>query len=114
MFFLLRESGVLRTICDFYAHCVVPVRSCEHPVFRPDPTAPLSQTLIDLLLTRGPNCGDEQMVEAISKFNAQDLDREYAFKKLRLLAIEETPPVRKAACHWLSLWKQPCVDTRGR
>lgn len=28
MFFLNRDSGVLRTICDFYSDCVVPVFSC--------------------------------------------------------------------------------------
>ncbi len=113
IFFLLRESGVLRTICDFHRHCVVPIQSCDHPEFRLDPSKPLAQTIIDLLLTRGAGCGNQQMIEAISKFNAENLDRQYAFKKLRQLAAEETPPVRDAACHWLSLWKQPCVAPRG-
>ncbi len=113
MFFLNHDSGVLRTICDFYHHCVVPVRSCDHPGFRPEPGKPLADAIIDLLLTRGRNCGDQQMVEATSKFNEENFDRQYAFKKLRQLAAEETPPVRDAACHWLSLWKQPCVARRG-
>ncbi len=109
MFFLRKDSGVLRTICDTWNTCVVPVFSGAHPGFKPDPGKPLAEAIIDLLLTRGQDCSDQQMVQAISKSGAENFSREYAFKKLRQLAAEETPAVRKAACDELSLWKQPCA-----
>ncbi len=113
MFFLRRDSGVLRTVGDTWNNCVVPVFSCAHPGFKPDPGRPLADSLVDFLLTRGQNCGDHEMVQAISKSYAEGFDREYAFKKLRQLAASETPPVRKEACYELSLWKQPCGDPPG-
>ncbi len=53
MFFLRNDSGVLRTICDTWNTCVVPVFSGAHPGFKPDPGKPLAEAIIDLLLTRG-------------------------------------------------------------
>lgn len=57
---------------------------------------------------------DSQIVHAISKFNSDDFDREHTFRKMRQLAAEGTPPVRKAACEWLSWLKQPCVKPVGQ
>ncbi len=113
LFFLSDDSGVLRTICDTWNTCVVPVFSGAHPGFKPDPGKPLAEAIIDLLLTRGQDCSDQQMVQAISKSGAENFSREYAFKKLRQLATDETPAVRKAACDELSLWKQPCALPAG-
>jgi hypothetical protein len=116
MFFLNRDSGVLRTTCDFYRRYVIPVFSCAaSPSRRDDTGKQLKESIVDLLLTGAQNCGEQQMADAIRTFDAAErFDREYAFKKMRQLAAEGTPPVRKAACEWLFSWKQPCIKPAGK
>jgi hypothetical protein len=101
MFFLRLDSGVLRTICDAYAGCVIPVFSGAHPDFRVAPGTPISHAIIDLLLTRGQGCNDNQMVQAIERSKADAFSEDYAVKKLEELATTETPEVRAKAREWL-------------
>jgi hypothetical protein len=53
--------------------------------------------IIDILLDRGQGCGDQQMAQAVSQSRADGYDLAYAVQKLRRLAEEEVPEVRKAA-----------------
>jgi hypothetical protein len=101
MFFLRWDSGVLRTICDAYAACVISVFSGAHPEFRVAPGRPISHAIIDLLLTRGEGCNDDQMVRAIERSDAEHFSKEYTIKKLEELATTETPEVRAKAREWL-------------
>jgi len=107
MFFLNRDSGVLRTVCDYYRHCVIPV-FCAHPGFKPAPFSTLPRKIIDFLLSRGPGCSDQQMIEAISRSHGDGFDRDYWLEKLQEIALSETPAVRQAACNELSNWNQSC------
>ncbi len=109
MFFLRTESGVFRTICDRLRSCVVPVRSGAHPNFKADPRKAIAHSIIDLLLTRGQDCNDSQMIQAISSNPFQalssnpawDFSESYTIQKLQQIATQETPAVRRAACNEL-------------
>jgi hypothetical protein len=109
IFFLQRDSGVLRTVCDGWAHCVMPVLTGAHPEFKSNPNSS-NTAIIDILLTRGEGCSDQQMVDAISQFRAYDYGPDYTIKKLNEIARTETPKVRKAACQKLKNLGKPCLE----
>lgn len=60
IFFLRWDSGVLRTVCDEWASCVVPVFSGAHPAYKPNPAKPIEHAIIDILLTRGEGATNQQ------------------------------------------------------
>ncbi len=100
VFFLRRDTGVFRTFCDGWARCVVPVFSGPHPGFYLK--GPLEQQIVDLLLTRGQGTGDQEMVQAIFRSQADQFADGYTIQKLQRTAMNETPAVRQAACKKLS------------
>ena len=97
VFFLEREQGALRTICDFRNYCAVRVFTGVHPNFKFDPNKPLDCSIAELLLSRGPNTTDLQMAQAILS------DRAYIFsvpcrtQRLKELENDPSPLVRQAA-----------------
>jgi hypothetical protein len=113
LFFLRRDAGVLRTICDGWSTCVIPVLTGYHPGFQPNPGEPMSHTIIDLLLTRGEYCSDKDMVKAIGRTKANLFSNEYAMQKLRQIASTETPEVRQAACEALFSFGHPCAAAKS-
>lgn len=108
IFFLRRDSGVLRTACDGWSSCVIPLLTGFHPGFRTDPDKPIAYSIVDLLLTRGQGCGDKQMIEAISKTGAYLFSMEYTIQRLRQLAMAEGPEIRRQACETLASLGYPC------
>jgi hypothetical protein len=107
MFFLQRDSGRLRTVCDTWAHCVVPVLSGSHEGFQPGPT--VGDALADILFTRGKGSSDAQMIEGLEKatFIGFHFAPNFSMRKLEDLVQTETPPVREAACKYLRMFSRP-------
>jgi hypothetical protein len=97
IFFLRQDSGVLRTVVDTWAQPTAPVLTGAHPNYKPQPNEPISDSIIDILLNRGQGCDDKQMALAISTSHAYFFDLAYAVRKLRQIALRETPLVREAA-----------------
>jgi hypothetical protein len=111
LFFLQPDTDVLRTICDNDAHCVVPVLSGSHADGKPDPSKPITEKIVDFLLTRGEGCSDRDWLNAIEKDGdrARLFDMEYTIKKLQVLSASEMPGVRKQSCNVLATLGQPCA-----
>jgi hypothetical protein len=66
MFFLQENYGLLRTVCDTYAHCVLPVYSGRHDSAEPKSEAWIGDAITDILLTPGKNSTTNEMVQAIA------------------------------------------------
>jgi hypothetical protein len=106
MFFLQRDSGRLRTVCDTWAHCVVPVLSGSHLGFQPRPRP--GDALADILFTRGKGTSDAQMIEGLEKasFVGFHFAPNFSMRKLEDLVQTETPSVRQAACKYLRMFSR--------
>jgi hypothetical protein len=127
MFFLQRENGYLRTVCDQWKHCTVNVFSGAHADYQPR-SNDVTHAMIDILLTRGRGATDQQMIKAIDAFNMYSMNTDYAIEALEKLAKSETPAVSKAARQQLDQelsmnctqppgcggnpWDVPCVAYR--
>ena len=96
MFFLQRENGYLRTVCDQWRGCAPYVYSGSHVGYKPH-SNDVTESIIDMFLTRGTGASDQDMLQAIDKFRLYLINADYVIKNLRKLAQNETPPVRKAA-----------------
>ncbi len=97
VFLLQKEDGKLRTICEDRRTCVYWVRTGAHPGYVPNPAFPLEESIADLMLSRGPHTDDRQMIDAIYHSRLPARPAEPAIRKLRILAQDETAPVRAAA-----------------
>ena len=106
LFFLQRDSGRLRTVCDTFAHCVVPVFSGFHASLPPRQN--VGEVMADLLFTRGQGASDAQMIKAMDKASwiGFAFAPEFSMRKLEELVQTETPPVRQEACKNLLLESQ--------
>lgn len=102
IFALRWNSGVLRTLRDTYPEGVEQVLTGAHPDYRPSPGEPVLQTVIDILLSKGRDCTDAQMSDAVRRFRAYHYDLAYSVRKLRNLAAEKSPEIREAALKKLS------------
>ncbi len=109
IFFLRPDSGVLRTSCDFFRVCVTPVTSGEHPGFHFEQGKPVAESIVDLLLTRGKNCTDQQIKEAIWKSRPDSFSFDYTVRKLQQMTATEVPAVREEACEFLAEMNHSCV-----
>jgi hypothetical protein len=109
MFFLRRDASVLRTTCDFRDYCVVQVFSGAHPGFKINPDKSIAENIVDLLLTRGADSRDRQMIKAITKSRVLDFSEAYALRKIEQLALDGPQEVTNAACDLLSAYKHPCA-----
>jgi hypothetical protein len=102
LFFLERDSGVLRTVCDGTAPCVFAVRTGDHVGYKFAPNEPLTHRIADILLTKGSGVTDEQMARSLAKEPIIPVDyppRDYAIQKLRALSAEGKW-LHKGAC-WI-------------
>lgn len=111
---LRRDSGVLRTACDGWDECTLPVESGAHPNYRPDPGKPLAYALADILFTRGNGVSDAEFARQVEWGAPGTVPEAYLFQKLQRLAATEVPVVRDAACKQLSYYRQKCVETVGK
>ncbi len=103
MFFLQWNSGVLRTVCDTYEHCVLPVFTGAHAGWRPSPNdKSIGDRVVDFLLTRGEGCTDEQLIKQIGKTPSFDINNSSAIQKLQEVALNERGNVRNEACQALA------------
>ena len=112
MFFLMREDGRLRTICNRWRTCcLAKVVTGPHPSFRRQPAKPINQAITDFLFERGIGINDKQMVDAIEQQQySVKFGEEPMVATLQQLASSETPLVREAACESLRSLKHPCGD----
>lgn len=106
IFYLRRDSGVLRTACDGFDHCTLAVQSGAHPNYKPDPTKPLDYAITDILFTKGEGVSNDQFAKGIleSPGNPED----YLIEKLESLASSENPTLRTAACTRLKWHGRRC------
>jgi hypothetical protein len=102
MFFLQKDSGVFRTICDNYRHCVVPVLTGYHPARNGEADWYITDKIQRILLTRGEKCSDDALLQAMSKAVSFELQQADVVRALERLAIEETGVVRQGACNQLA------------
>jgi len=110
--FLLRDGDKFRTICDRSRNaCLWKVSTGAHPNIKVTATENLNQALSDILLTRGEDADDKQMVKAIGQAGWFASAGEPALlNTLQSIAKNETPPVAEAACHNLFALKHPCGE----
>ncbi len=97
IFFLRRDSGVLRTVIDTWASPTVPVLTGEHPGYRPRTGESVEDSIVDILLDRGQHCGDECEAAAVSHFALEYFDLAYAVQKLRQIGVGRGPEAAAAA-----------------
>ena len=97
IFFLRRDSGVLRTVIDTWALPTVPVLTGGHPGYRPRTGESVEDSVIDILLDRGQHCGDECEAAAVSHFGLDYFDLAYAVEKLRQIGVGRGPEAAAAA-----------------
>ena len=113
IFFLRRDSGVLRTICDYMHFCVVPVMTGSHPGFKLDLSKPVAYGIVDLLLTKGQGISDAEMANAIVKSPADSFSKDYTLQKLQQLTLSGSPEIHNAACEMLAALRHPCPVSRS-
>src|SRR6185437_14876946 len=65
IFFLQRDHGKLRTICDGWRTCIIWVRTGSHYNFKAEPGLPVEDVITKILLSRGDQTTDKQMIDAI-------------------------------------------------
>ena len=111
MFLLLRDGGLLRTVCDTFNTCVRPILTGKHPDLEPTASRPVDQVIVDFFLTRGAGCcTDQQLLDVIEQSGPAFLvSRNYAVHKMQDLAEHETGLVRERACMVLANYEHPCI-----
>ena len=65
IFFLQPDGNRLRTICDGWRSCVLPVLTGTHYGSSIDRNLPIEDIMVNLLLSRGDSTTDAQMIRAI-------------------------------------------------
>jgi hypothetical protein len=109
MFFLQENDGLLRTVCDTYAHCVLPVYSGRHDSAKPNSEAWIGDAIADILLTPGENSTTEEMVQAIAISAGACYDFSPRRTIGKLTQFVETGPlrIRQEACAALASLEGP-------
>jgi hypothetical protein len=93
------------------------VLSGAHPGYKADPSAPLFQTIDDILLTRGEGrVDDHEWAKRIFGLDDGTTLAGYIIEKLRSLALTESSEVKYAACQLLWSYDNPPIseDLRER
>ncbi len=96
IFFLQRDNGRLRTICDGGHNCVVRVWTGAHPNYKRSSSGTINEAITDILLTRGPGTTDQQMSLAMRRFG--NFGEEASIKAMERIANTEKPQIAADAC----------------
>jgi len=97
IFFLQKDRGQLRTICDGWRSCILWVRTGTHYNFKAEPGAPIKDVIVKLLLSRGDHTTDQEMTDAIDHPEWR-WGNPPVFKAMKQLAADEkSPAVRTVA-----------------
>jgi hypothetical protein len=107
MFFLQRDRGRLRTICDTFAHdCVLPVLSGSHTSIQPHRW--VGDAIAEIFLTRGKGAADAQLIEGMDEATSISFhfSPSFSMTKLEEMVQTETLPVRQAACEYLRMYSR--------
>jgi hypothetical protein len=109
IFWLRRDSGILRTVCDGWDGCTRSVQSGAHPHYKPDPERSLDYALADLLLTRGDGPVNEIHFASQIDWGVPDQGLEgYVIDKVRHLALTEHGDVKVSSCKLLWSYSTAC------
>lgn len=81
IFWLKRDSGVLRTACDGWDYCTMSVTSRSHPNCKPDPRKPLGYALADICLTQGEGAIDAEFAAQVAWGAPSTVPEPYLFLK---------------------------------
>jgi hypothetical protein len=101
IFFLQRDNGNLRTICDGWHSCAPKVLTGAHPGYRRSGSATINDAILDILLTKGANGTDEQVISTLRRLgNYGSAARLRALERLSRDA--SSPKVAEYACLTLS------------
>jgi hypothetical protein len=109
VFWLKNDSGVLRTACDGWDDCTMPVASGAHPNYKADAGKPLGYGLADILFTRGEGAADAEFAAQLEWGAPSTIPEAYLIEKVKQLAAKDVPVVRVAACELLSHYRQVCA-----
>ena len=105
IWWLQRESGVLRTACDGWDGCTIGVQSGAHPNYTSDSKRPINYALADLLLTRGEGPVDDNGFAGEIEWGVPDEGLQgYVVEKLRHLATTEHGAVKSSSCKLLWIY----------
>jgi hypothetical protein len=113
MFFLQRDAGQLRTVCDDFAfNCVLPVQSGRHDTVQQ--REQVGEMIADVFLSRGSGVSDAQMAAGLDGGGEAALHfaPEYSALKLEELIEHQPSPVRAEACKLLEIYSLagPCQN----
>lgn len=98
IFYLRKEWGRWRTLCDFSADCVDPILTGWHPAFARDRRRPLADDLLILLVTPGKFISHGQMVDALASRSRWMYEREDTYRIiLEQISLGPKPPARAEA-----------------
>lgn len=106
---LKSDSGVLRTACDGWDDCTMPVASGAHPNYKPEAGKPLGYALADILFTRGEGATDAEFAAQLEWGAPGTIPEPHLIEKVKQFAATDVPVVRAAACELLSHYRQRCV-----
>jgi hypothetical protein len=115
IFYLKRVGNLFRPGCELNAGCVTPVFSGAHPGFSFGVSKPATDSIIDLILTRGEGSTDQGMIKAIHDRSAERIDQSYTILKWHELAErDQSKIVRDAACSRLLDWDISCPTSNRK
>jgi hypothetical protein len=97
LFYLRRNCGVIRTVCDVKNSCVVPVNSGRHPSSIDDRKGPLERAIAQILFTRGIDITREQFLDGLES-SAKFVPITYAKPHLLRLSQSGDARERDVAC----------------
>jgi hypothetical protein len=103
LFFLQKDGGKWRTICDGWRRCVLWIRTGTHHHFKVDPNLPIQQIFTDLILSRGEHTSDAQMIDAIYHIDMR-WGTAPAINRLEQLSKEDPSPQVRAVA--FEMWRK--------
>ncbi len=103
LLFLQKDYGEFRTISDQFSNIsAVRIVSGAYPDFKPNLSQPVTEDILNILLTRGVHVSNEEMENAIKQSERyRTFGNDALINKLQKVAQIETAPVAQVACSLL-------------
>jgi hypothetical protein len=112
LFFIEKDSGVFRIVCDGIATCIFQVCTGSHVGYRFAQNEPLAYRIADMLLTKGSGISDHQMAGTLAKMPiipAGYPPRQYAIQRLKELGATSNQELHVEVCWTLqSVYQTTC------